>query len=157
MVKPQPHCSRCFNPSSLTHMWLSSFFNKWFILYLPLKFLWISGSRFKDAFQDANSYLAIEPVFEVQLQFHSHNSWWRRFLFLLHTCFCCCLLVLIINFCLVCLCFYSSQRERYMVTYNPSKGNIYALFKDQAKPDDILKATFHVSKIDFLVLWEWRI
>lgn len=36
------------------------------------------------------------------------------------------------------------QKERYIVTYNPSKGNIYALFKDQAKTDDILKAAFHV-------------
>ncbi|KAK2987001.1 hypothetical protein RJ640_024899, partial [Escallonia rubra] len=58
----------------------------------------VLGSRFKDAFQDANSYLAVEPVFE---------------------------------------------KERYLVTYNPSKGNIYALFKDQAKSDDILKAAFH--------------
>jgi hypothetical protein len=30
------------------------------------------------------------------------------------------------------------------VTYNPSKGKIYALLKDQAKSDDILKAAFHV-------------
>ncbi|XP_068648267.1 protein root UVB sensitive 6-like [Aristolochia californica] len=35
------------------------------------------------------------------------------------------------------------ERERYMVTYNPAKGNVYALFKDQAKSDDILKAAFH--------------
>ncbi|KAK1370557.1 protein root UVB sensitive 6 [Heracleum sosnowskyi] len=60
----------------------------------------VLGSRFKEAFQDADSYLAIEPVFE---------------------------------------------RERYLITYNPSKGNIYALFKDQAKADDILKATFHAN------------
>jgi len=58
----------------------------------------VLGSRFKDAFQDLNSYLAVEPVFET---------------------------------------------ERYVVTYNPSKGNIYALLKDQAKSDDILKAAFH--------------
>ncbi|XP_071936020.1 protein root UVB sensitive 6-like [Coffea arabica] len=58
----------------------------------------ILGSRFKDAFQDPNSYLAVEPIFE---------------------------------------------RERYVVTYNPSKGGIYALLKDQAKSDDILKAAFH--------------
>ncbi|XP_059648320.1 protein root UVB sensitive 6-like [Cornus florida] len=58
----------------------------------------VLGSRFKDAFQDPNSYLAVQPVFE---------------------------------------------KERYIVTYNPSKGNIYALFKDQAKSDDILKAAFH--------------
>lgn len=58
----------------------------------------ILGSRFRDAFQDPNSYLAMEPIFE---------------------------------------------RERYVVTYNPSKGSIYALLKDQAKSDDILKAAFH--------------
>ncbi|CAL5329872.1 hypothetical protein CsSME_00010356 [Camellia sinensis var. sinensis] len=58
----------------------------------------VLGPRFKDAFQDPNSYLAIEPIFE---------------------------------------------KERYIVTYNPSKGNIYALLKDQAKSDDILKAAFH--------------
>lgn len=58
----------------------------------------VLGPRFKDAFQDPISYLALEPIFE---------------------------------------------KERYIVTYNPSKGNIYALFKDQAKSDDILKAAFH--------------
>ncbi|KAL7243093.1 hypothetical protein ACSBR1_015495 [Camellia fascicularis] len=58
----------------------------------------VLGPRFKDAFQDPNSYLAIEPIFE---------------------------------------------KERYIVTNNPSKGNIYALLKDQAKSDDILKAAFH--------------
>ncbi|KAK4402034.1 protein root UVB sensitive 6 [Sesamum angolense] len=57
-----------------------------------------TGPRFKEAFQDPNSYLAVEPIFE---------------------------------------------KERYIITYNPSKGNIYALFKDQAKSDDILKAAFH--------------
>lgn len=31
-----------------------------------------------------------------------------------------------------------------MVTYNPTKDKVYALLKDQAKPDDILKAAFHV-------------
>ncbi|KAJ4846916.1 Protein root UVB sensitive 6 [Turnera subulata] len=35
------------------------------------------------------------------------------------------------------------ERERYIVTYNPSKEKVYALFKDQAKSDDILKAAFH--------------
>ncbi|KAJ0972921.1 hypothetical protein J5N97_020880 [Dioscorea zingiberensis] len=35
------------------------------------------------------------------------------------------------------------ENQRYIVTYNPAKGNIYALFKDEAKSDDILKATFH--------------
>ncbi|KAL6545678.1 Protein root UVB sensitive 6 [Orobanche gracilis] len=58
----------------------------------------VLGPRFKDAFQDPNSYLTLEPIFE---------------------------------------------KERYVVTYNPSKGRIYALFRDQAKSDDILKATFH--------------
>ncbi|XP_051146629.1 protein root UVB sensitive 6 [Andrographis paniculata] len=58
----------------------------------------VLGPRFKDAFQDPDSYLAVEPIFE---------------------------------------------KEQYIVSYNPSKGNIYALFKDQAKPDDILKAAFH--------------
>ncbi|GER29253.1 hypothetical protein STAS_05095 [Striga asiatica] len=57
-----------------------------------------TGPRFKDAFQDPNSYLTLEPIFE---------------------------------------------KERYIVTCNPSKGKIYALFKDQAKSDDILKAAFH--------------
>ncbi|KAL6550589.1 hypothetical protein OROMI_021077 [Orobanche minor] len=36
-------------------------------------------------------------------------------------------------------------QKRYVVTYNPSKGRIYALFRYQAKSDDILKATFHGS------------
>ncbi|OWM84833.1 protein root UVB sensitive 6 [Punica granatum] len=58
----------------------------------------VLGPRFKDAFQDAGSYLAIEPLFE---------------------------------------------KERYVVTYNPAKGKVYALLKDKAKPDDILKAAFH--------------
>ncbi|GFY94666.1 root UVB sensitive protein [Actinidia rufa] len=58
----------------------------------------VLGPRFRDAFQDPNSYVAMEPIF---------------------------------------------QKERYMVTYNPSKGSIYALLKDQAKSDDILKAAFH--------------
>ncbi|KAL3515788.1 hypothetical protein ACH5RR_022690 [Cinchona calisaya] len=62
----------------------------------------VLGSRFKEAFQDPNSYLAVEPIFE---------------------------------------------RERYIVTYNPSKGNIYALLKDQAKSDDILKAAFHAHML----------
>ncbi|KAB1208632.1 hypothetical protein CJ030_MR7G007718 [Morella rubra] len=35
------------------------------------------------------------------------------------------------------------EKEKYMVTYNPSRGKIYALLKDQAKSDDILKAAFH--------------
>ncbi|KAJ1427079.1 Root UVB sensitive family [Sesbania bispinosa] len=35
------------------------------------------------------------------------------------------------------------DREKYMVTYNPSKDKVYAVLKDQAKSDDILKAAFH--------------
>ncbi|RDX84695.1 Protein root UVB sensitive 6, partial [Mucuna pruriens] len=35
------------------------------------------------------------------------------------------------------------DRERYIVTYNPSKDKVYAVLKDQAKSDDILKAAFH--------------
>ncbi|KAE9602087.1 hypothetical protein Lal_00049544 [Lupinus albus] len=35
------------------------------------------------------------------------------------------------------------DKERYIVTYNPSKCKVYAVLKDQAKPDDILKAAFH--------------
>ncbi|KAI3497568.1 hypothetical protein L1887_40286 [Cichorium endivia] len=35
------------------------------------------------------------------------------------------------------------EKERYVVAYNPSKGNIYAVLKDEAKSDDILKAAFH--------------
>ncbi|EPS66086.1 hypothetical protein M569_08690, partial [Genlisea aurea] len=58
----------------------------------------VLGPRFKDAFEDPNSFLALKPIFE---------------------------------------------KEQYIVTYNPSKGNIYALFKDKAKSDDILKAAFH--------------
>ncbi|KAL6584930.1 hypothetical protein OROMI_004219 [Orobanche minor] len=41
------------------------------------------------------------------------------------------------------LCSYRFHKERYIVTYNPSKGRIYTLFRYQAKSDDILKATFH--------------
>lgn len=58
----------------------------------------VLGPRFKEAFQDPNSYLAVKPIFE---------------------------------------------KEHYIVTYNPSKGNIYVLLKDQAKSDDVLKAAFH--------------
>lgn len=58
----------------------------------------VLGPRFKEAFQDPNSYLAVKPIFE---------------------------------------------KEHYIVTYNPSKENIYVLLKDQAKSDDVLKAAFH--------------
>ncbi|XP_047326640.1 protein root UVB sensitive 6-like [Impatiens glandulifera] len=43
------------------------------------------------------------------------------------------------------------EKERYIVTYNHSKGNIYALLKDQAKPDDILKATFHAHVLLYIM------
>ncbi|XP_075501899.1 protein root UVB sensitive 6-like [Primulina tabacum] len=66
----------------------------------------VLGSRFKDAFQDPNSYLAVEPIFE---------------------------------------------KEQYIVTYNPSKDKIYALFKDEAKSDDILKAAFHAHVLFHIV------
>ncbi|XP_041012123.1 protein root UVB sensitive 6 [Juglans microcarpa x Juglans regia] len=39
------------------------------------------------------------------------------------------------------------EKERYIVTYNSSKGKIYALLKDQAKSDDILKAAFHAHML----------
>lgn len=44
------------------------------------------------------------------------------------------------------------QKERYIVTYNPSKSKVYAVLKDQAKPDDILKAAFHVRYMAVLQL-----
>ena len=34
------------------------------------------------------------------------------------------------------------DKEKYIVTYNPSKCKVYAVLKDQAKSDDILKAAF---------------
>ncbi|KAE8731849.1 Protein root UVB sensitive 6 [Hibiscus syriacus] len=43
------------------------------------------------------------------------------------------------------------EKERYIVTYNPSKGKVYALFKDQAKSDDILKAAFHANVLLHLI------
>ncbi|KAG6422161.1 hypothetical protein SASPL_118724 [Salvia splendens] len=66
----------------------------------------VLGPRFKDAFQDPITYIALEPIFE---------------------------------------------KEQYIVTYNPSKGNIYALFKNQAKSDDILKAAFHAHVLLHIV------
>ncbi|KAL8129840.1 hypothetical protein V2J09_018995 [Rumex salicifolius] len=35
------------------------------------------------------------------------------------------------------------EKEKYLVTYNPAKRKVYALLKDQAQPDDIVKAAFH--------------
>ncbi|KAG1328227.1 putative protein root UVB sensitive 6 [Cocos nucifera] len=43
------------------------------------------------------------------------------------------------------------EKERYIVTYNPSKDKIYALLKDQAKSDDILKAAFHAHVLLYFV------
>ncbi|XP_064960306.1 protein root UVB sensitive 6-like isoform X2 [Musa acuminata AAA Group] len=43
------------------------------------------------------------------------------------------------------------EKERYMVTYNPSKDKIYALLKDQAKSDDILKAAFHAHVLLYFI------
>ena len=41
------------------------------------------------------------------------------------------------------------------MTYNPVKNKVYALLKDKAKSDDILKAAFHVSqlKVSFFFVW----
>uniref|UniRef100_A0A803PIH3 Protein root UVB sensitive 6 n=1 Tax=Cannabis sativa TaxID=3483 RepID=A0A803PIH3_CANSA len=44
------------------------------------------------------------------------------------------------------------EREKYIVTYNPSKDQVYALLKDQAKPDDILKAAFHAHVLSHFIL-----
>ncbi|CAD5187303.1 unnamed protein product [Musa acuminata subsp. malaccensis] len=43
------------------------------------------------------------------------------------------------------------EKERYMVSYNPSKDKIYALLKDQAKSDDILKAAFHAHVLLYFI------
>ncbi|KAJ8499461.1 hypothetical protein OPV22_010013 [Ensete ventricosum] len=43
------------------------------------------------------------------------------------------------------------EKERYMVTYSPSKDKIYALLKDQAKSDDILKAAFHAHVLLYFI------
>ncbi|XP_055807395.1 protein root UVB sensitive 6 [Solanum dulcamara] len=67
----------------------------------------VLGPRFREAFQDPNSYLAVKPIFE---------------------------------------------KEHYIVTYNPSKGNIYVLLKDQAKSDDVLKAAFHGHVLLHIIL-----
>ena len=60
------------------------------------------------------------------------------------------------NFLLICLwlhCF-CTQRERYIVTYNPLKNKVCALLKDQAKSEDILKAAFHASDFkSYLFIW----
>ncbi|PKA57190.1 glutamate N-acetyltransferase / amino-acid N-acetyltransferase [Apostasia shenzhenica] len=43
------------------------------------------------------------------------------------------------------------EKEKYIVTYNPSKGNIYALLKEKAKSDDILKAAFHAHVLQHFI------
>lgn len=43
------------------------------------------------------------------------------------------------------------EKERYLVTYNPTKDNVYALLKDQAKSDDILKAAFHAHVLMHII------
>ncbi|PON82156.1 Root UVB sensitive family [Trema orientale] len=43
------------------------------------------------------------------------------------------------------------EREKYIVTYNPSKDQVYALLKDQAKSDDILKAAFHAHVLSYFI------
>ncbi|KAJ7967927.1 protein root UVB sensitive 6-like [Quillaja saponaria] len=43
------------------------------------------------------------------------------------------------------------EKERYIVTYNPSKSKVYALLKDQAKSEDILKAAFHAHVLLHLI------
>ncbi|KAL3729222.1 hypothetical protein ACJRO7_026339 [Eucalyptus globulus] len=35
------------------------------------------------------------------------------------------------------------EQEKYIVTYNPSKDKVFALLKEKAKPDDVLKAAYH--------------
>lgn len=39
------------------------------------------------------------------------------------------------------------------MTYDPSKYKVYAVLKDQAKSDDILKAAFHVRYIALLQIY----
>ncbi|KAG4929121.1 hypothetical protein AAZX31_17G002000 [Glycine max] len=48
------------------------------------------------------------------------------------------------------------DRERYIVTYNPSKHKVYAVLKDQAKSDDILKAAFHAHVLLFNLIKSWN-
>ncbi|MQL77223.1 hypothetical protein Taro_009629 [Colocasia esculenta] len=64
----------------------------------------VLGSRFRDAFQDPETFLSLQPLFEVQI---------------------------------------FELKERYIVTYNPSRDKVYALLKDRAESEDILKAAFH--------------
>ncbi|KAK7376405.1 hypothetical protein VNO78_34691 [Psophocarpus tetragonolobus] len=43
------------------------------------------------------------------------------------------------------------DREKYIVTYNPSKHKVYAVLKEQAQSDDILKAAFHAHVLFSLI------
>ncbi|KAI5070350.1 hypothetical protein GOP47_0014693 [Adiantum capillus-veneris] len=43
------------------------------------------------------------------------------------------------------------QEENYMVTYNPIKGQAFALLKEKASSDDVLKATFHVMVLEYIL------
>ncbi|KAI5414358.1 Protein root UVB sensitive 6 [Lathyrus oleraceus] len=43
------------------------------------------------------------------------------------------------------------DKERYIVTYNPSKSKVHAVLKDQAKSDDILKAAFHAHVLSSFI------
>lgn len=92
----------------------------------------LAGARFKDAFQDPCTYLAVKPFFDVCLffllsQIYSFDLFFLIYIF--HSLY----------------SLYLWQKERYMVTYSPTKGKVYALLKDQASSDDILKAAFHVG------------
>ncbi|MCO5603965.1 hypothetical protein L7F22_058122 [Adiantum nelumboides] len=43
------------------------------------------------------------------------------------------------------------QRENYMVTYNPIKGQAFALLKEKASSDDVLRATFHAMVLEYIL------
>lgn len=43
------------------------------------------------------------------------------------------------------------------MTYNPSKHKVYAVLKDQAKSDDIIKAAFHVRYMAILQICRNRL
>ena len=109
----------------------------------------LAGPRFNDAFQDPGEYLAIEPLFEV-ISFLGRNKFQGNCSHGLSSFF-----FLISSVSLVCIHYVLliGDKERYIVTYNPSKVKVYALLKDQAKSDDILKAAFHVRFLTHLCLY----
>eukprot|EP00250_Pteridium_aquilinum_P024343 c2894_g1_i1 orf=227-2017(+) len=43
------------------------------------------------------------------------------------------------------------QRENYLVTYNPTKLQAFALLKEKASSDDVLKATFHAQVLEHIL------